>query len=92
MEEPSEPGSADLRALAIKRLEARRGLWTHVVAYVLVNGALVVIWWMTGAPFFWPVFPMLGWGIGLAFHAWDVFAPTPSEARIRAEIEALRRR
>jgi hypothetical protein len=36
------------------------------------------------------MFPLLGWGIGLAFHAWDAYAPeTPSEDRIRREMERM---
>lgn len=56
-----------------------------------MNGFLVVIWLASGGDFFWPVFPIFGWGIGLAFNAWDVYAPETSEDRIRAEMERLRR-
>jgi hypothetical protein len=92
----TEPASFDneqeLRAQAVKRLEARRGLSAHALAYVLVNGFLVAIWFATQSAFFWPVFVIFGWGIGLAFNAWDVFSPVASEDRIRAEMERLRRR
>jgi hypothetical protein len=82
----------DLRARARKRLDDRRGLSAHALAYVLVNGFLVVIWMMNGTDtFFWPVFVLLGWGIGLAFNAWDVLFPGTSEERIRAEMDRLRR-
>ena len=91
MSEPFQPSPDDLRARAVRKLQTRRELAAHVLAYLMVNATLVVIWWMTGAEFFWPVFAMLGWGIGLVFHAWDVLSPGPSEARIQREIEALRR-
>ena len=32
-----------------------------------------MIWAITDAGVFWPVFPMVGWGIGLAMNAWDVY-------------------
>ncbi len=80
------------RARAVKSLQAKRDMYTHVLAYVLVNSTLVVIWWATGGGFFWPLFPILGWGIGLAFHLWDVLMPGPTEAHIQSEMEALRRR
>lgn len=82
----------DLRQRAEKRLKAKRDLGAHVLAYVLVNAFLVVIWFMTsgGDRFFWPVFPILGWGIGLAFNVWDVYSPEPTEDKIRAEMERLR--
>jgi hypothetical protein len=81
----------DLRARATERLTKKREFYAHVLAYVLVNAGLVVIWAMTGAGFFWPVFPILGWGIGLVFHAWDTYAGGPKEARIQREMERLRR-
>ncbi|WP_199424473.1 2TM domain-containing protein [Actinotalea solisilvae] len=82
----------DLRAAARRRLLARRGLAQHLLAYATVNLSLVVVWVMTGGTFFWPVFPILGWGIGVAFHVWDVYAPEPTERQVEAEMERLRRR
>lgn len=80
----------DLREIALKRLKARRGFQAHALAYVLVNGFLVVVWAMTGASFFWPVFPLFGWGIGLALNAWDVYSPEPSASRVQREVDRLR--
>ena len=34
-------------------------------AYLAVMTLLVAIWALTGAGYFWPVWPALGWGIGL---------------------------
>jgi len=46
---------------------------------------------VTGAGFFWPIFPILGWGIGVAANAWDVYGRKPiSEDEIRCEAERLR--
>jgi hypothetical protein len=56
-----------------------------------VNSVIVGIWAATGSGFFWPVFPILGWGIGIVFHAWDVFTTQRiSEERIEREIDRLR--
>ena len=88
----TEEGDAELRRLAVKRLEDKRGLSAHVLAYVLVNLLLVAIWYVSGAGFFWPVFPIFGWGIGLAFNAWDVLWPAPGEQAIETEMERLRQR
>jgi len=89
------PGASEdtqaLRAQALKRLDDRRGLMAHALAYLSVNALLVAIWVATGAAFFWPLFPIFGWGIGLAFHAWSVFWPEPDEARVSREIERIRR-
>ena len=83
--------SDDLRTLARSRLVKRREFTAHLAAYVLVNVFLVAIWAFTGAGFFWPVFPILGWGIGVFFHGWDAFSEPLSEDRIDREVERLRR-
>jgi hypothetical protein len=81
----------DLRSVAITRVKKRQDFRAHVLAYVLVNAFLVGIWAVTGASFFWPIFPILGWGIGVAFNAWDVYGRKPlSEADIQAEMQRLR--
>ena len=80
-----------LRRRAEKRLRAKRDLGAHVLAYVMVNTLLVTVWFMTSpTSFFWPIFPLLGWGIGLAFSVWEVYSPQPSEDRIKREMERLR--
>ncbi len=63
----------DLRDRAVKRLKKRRDFAAHLIVYVMVNTFLVVIWALTSAGFFWPVFPMVGWGIGVVMNAWDVY-------------------
>jgi uncharacterized membrane protein len=83
--------SDDLRTLARSRLVKRREFTAHLAAYVLVNVFVVAIWAFTGAGFFWPVFPILGWGIGVFFHSWDTFSEPLSEDRIDREVERLRR-
>lgn len=89
--EPQVPQSERDRALA--RLKKKRDLVTHVVVYVLVNTLLVVIWAVTSAGFFWPVFPLAGWGVGLAVNAWDVWRGDEfSAAEIDREVERLRAR
>ena len=63
-----------LREQALKRLKKRRDFRVHLLVYALVNGLLVVIWAMTDMRgFFWPIFPMAGWGIGLVLNGWDVY-------------------
>ncbi|MFI6317652.1 2TM domain-containing protein [Nonomuraea sp. NPDC050556] len=49
---------------------ARAGLRIHIVRYV-------VVWWLfTPRHFFWPLYSLLAWGIGLAFHVRAVSAPS----------------
>ncbi|HEX6262660.1 MAG TPA: 2TM domain-containing protein [Actinomycetota bacterium] len=79
-----------LREQAVERLKRKRDFTAHLLAYVMVNTVLIVVWAMTGAAFFWPIFPLAGWGVGLGFHAWDTFSRPPSEERIREEMDHLR--
>ena len=94
MSETPEPSPSeedeDLRQEAIRSLKTKGEFKAHLLAYVLVNALLIVIWAMSGAGFFWPIFPLLGWGIGITFHAWDVFGSRPSEDKIRREMDRLR--
>jgi uncharacterized membrane protein len=78
------------RDQAIARLKQKREFLTHLFAYVVVNTFILVIWLFTGAGFFWPIFSILGWGIGLVFHAWDVYWRKPiTEEQIRDEMEHI---
>jgi uncharacterized ion transporter superfamily protein YfcC len=82
----------ELREQAIQRLKKKRDFKAHVLMYVAVNTFLVVIWAVTSAGFFWPIFPILGWGIGVVANAWDVYGRKPiSEEEIRREADRLRR-
>ena len=54
----------EARELSLTRSRFR---W-HLPVYVLVNVGLVLAWWTTGAGFFWPAFPIGGWGIGVVLH------------------------
>jgi hypothetical protein len=59
--------------------------------YALVNAFLVVIWAITDLHgFFWPVFPIVGWGIGVVLNAWDVYGRGEiDENRIQHEMDRL---
>lgn len=38
----------------------------QLVAFVAVNLVLVAVWALAGGGYFWPIWSILGWGIGLA--------------------------
>ncbi|HEX6247462.1 MAG TPA: 2TM domain-containing protein [Nocardioidaceae bacterium] len=82
----------ELRDRAVKRLKKRRDFYGHVLIYTLVNAFLVVIWAVTSNAdsFFWPIFPMVGWGIAVVMNAWDVyFAKEIDEEAIEREIRHM---
>lgn len=80
----------DSRAAALKRLNDRRDFGSNVVAYVVVNLALVAIWYLTGARYFWPAWILGCWGIGLILHAWSIWGRRPiTEEDVRREMTHL---
>lgn len=89
---PPPTPEEELRQRAVARLRKRADFRTHLLIYVLVNAVLVVLWAVIGTTtFFWPIFPILGWGVGLAANAWDVYRPDPvTEDRVRREMGRLR--
>jgi len=77
------------RQWAIRRIRAKRGFWVHFAVYFAVNALLVLIWAMTSGGYFWPVWPLLGWGIGVVAHAVSVYVGPReiSEAQIDRELQ-----
>jgi hypothetical protein len=76
------------REAALKRLKDKRDFKSHVATYLIVNALLVVIWAVSGQGYFWPIWPILGWGIGLALNAWTAYFQKPiSEDDISREME-----
>lgn len=57
-----------LRAPKPARVRIDPGLAGRIAPYVLVNLVLIAIWAATGGGYFWPLWPLLGWGIGLVSH------------------------
>ncbi len=76
------------RRAAVGRLKAKRDFRNHVAIYVIVNAMLIFIWALSGAGYFWPIWPILGWGVGLAFNGYAVHVQKPiTEGDIQAEME-----
>ena len=91
---PTTTAATELRERAVEQLGKKRGFYTHLLVYVLVNTTIVVVWAMTtDGGFFWPIFPMLGWGIGVVMNAWDVWRGDYfSEDAIAREMDRLNRK
>ncbi|MFN7709455.1 MAG: 2TM domain-containing protein [Holosporales bacterium] len=56
---------AELREKARRLREFYMGL----TVYGLVNAGLVVIWAVSGGGYFWPIWVMVGWGLGYLIQA-----------------------
>jgi hypothetical protein len=61
-------------------VDAKIGFAIHLVVYILVNAALVVINVKNSPNYFWFIWPLAGWGIGLFFHGMGVFVFTGKSA------------
>ena len=83
----------ELRRLATRRADMKLAFRSHLLAYVLVNAGLVAINLLqTPNGYFWAIWPIIGWGLGLAAHYVTVFHFTSSmrEQAVEAELRRLR--
>lgn len=84
----------ELRKQAIASLKKKAAFRTSLLAYVLVNAFLVGLWFFTSddGDHFWPIWVIGGWGIGLAFQAWDAYGnrSTVSESKVSEEMNRIR--
>ncbi len=49
-----------------------RRFYTDVLIYGVVNLGLILIWAISGGGYFWPIWVIIGWGIGLGVHAFSL--------------------
>ena len=63
--------SAYLRAK--KRVDDLKGFYSNLISYCIIIPFLIGVNYYTGWGYKWFWFPMFGWGIGVAFHAFGVF-------------------
>jgi hypothetical protein len=80
---------------ARRRVGIKTGFYVHALVFVLVNLALFAINRYRGGED-WAIFPLLGWGLGLAIHGIVAFVSLQGEGwrerMLADEIERLRRR
>jgi fatty acid desaturase len=62
---------------ARKRVERKRKFSSDLVAYVVINAFLVVVWAVGGMGYFWPAWVLGGWGMLLLLDAWNAFYRRP---------------
>lgn len=51
-------------------------LASALISYVSVNLFLVGIWYFTGRHYFWPIWPILGWGFAIVNDVVETFVPS----------------
>lgn len=81
----------ELRKVAVRRVKAKRDFWRLVGVFVIIWAILIAIWAMSGTGYFWPMWPIFGMGIALAFVGWGAYGPNNEipEAKIDEEMRRL---
>ena len=65
--------SDEIERLAHKRAGAKLGWYFHLAVYLLVNGFMLALSYFGLRSRPWTMYPVLGWGLGLALHGVSVF-------------------
>jgi len=93
---PDKPADGDLLRLAKRRVGIKMAFFTHLMVYVCVNTGLFFIDHLGGGVG-WSVFPLLGWGLGLAIHGLVTWIPLPGgdnwrSRMVERELQRLKER
>ena len=80
----------DLKRIARRRAGAKLGLYIHAAVYIAVNAFLALVQMQTTPQVHWNLWPLAGWGLGLAIHA-SVVLLAASGLRARMEAAELKR-
>lgn len=85
----------DIERLARRRAGAKLGWYIHAAVYLVVNLLLFAMSEYAGGGRRWSIYPLLGWGLGLALHGVAVFVLGSGsglrERMVEKERERLRR-
>jgi hypothetical protein len=86
----------DLEDRARRRVGMKLGFYTHALIYLLVNLGLFALASFGGSGRMWNLWPLAGWGLGLAIHGIVTFIGLRSdglrERMLAEEIDRLRSR
>jgi class 3 adenylate cyclase len=78
---PAERSSRRERELTAVGRGLRLSVRIHLIVYLVVNAMLIGIWAASGGGYFWPVWPIMGWGIGVGAHAAPLLAGVGTRKR-----------
>ncbi len=86
----------DLQAIATRHVNRKLGFLMHLAIYVVVNAGLLSFNFLVTPHRPWALAPLLGWGIGLLFHALSVFLNAPGarwkQRLVEKEMNHIRQR
>ena len=81
-----------LDRVARRRAGAKLGFYIHAAVFVMVNLALFAINDRVTPSYRWSLWPLAGWGIGLAFHGLAVLLRSSGAGLKERMVQAERRR
>lgn len=76
---------------ARKRVKTKRKFYSHVLTWVMMSVFFILLNIFT-SDYFWAIFPILGWGIGVAFHGIQVYSGEWEDREVEKEYERIRER
>lgn len=76
-------------AMETERDKAINGFYTHFIIFLAVIAVLAVVNLVSGDAF-WIQWVVLGWGIGIAFHAFMIFVRRPQQEQKLRELRRAR--
>ncbi|MBE9248356.1 2TM domain-containing protein [Dolichospermum sp. LEGE 00240] len=53
--------------------QQRKGFKSHLFTFLAINGFLVLLNLVVSPGYFWAIYPILGWGLGLLLHGMKVY-------------------
>ena len=77
-----------------KIAQKRVGFKRHLATYAIINAFFWALWYVTDgrhghSGIAWPIWPMLGWGIGLLFSYLNAYA-LPKQDSVQKEYDKLK--
>ena len=53
--------------------QQQKGFKSHLFTFIVINGFLVILNLVVSPGYFWAIYPILGWGLGLLLHGMKVY-------------------
>ncbi|MBD2629483.1 MULTISPECIES: 2TM domain-containing protein [Nostocaceae] len=58
----------EMKKQQISNSKKRKEFKSHLISFIVINGFLILLNLFTSPSYFWAIFPILGWGLGLLLH------------------------
>ena len=88
---------ADSYKIAERRVDAKIKFYRNLCAYIVVNTLLAIVNWIFTPSYWWVIFPIAFWGIGVAADFFKAFVLSSKfdnvnyrEEKIQEELEKIK--